>query len=193
MNFCTLIPPYPKKAYIVSIFLSFQDKLTVFTFSLLQTTLAEITEDVTKIDAAVKKYSKHHFTVLDSCSILPVTFSSRLLLQKKYWEHPTLEYTPEKRQQMFVPLLDNPQLYTLLVVPQHHDEKKDIWQFFAAIPFFLNTPKSTIEQFMNTSNTPVDPRAKYAALYTFGHAIRFDWRTGKRTKLLTSSRENTAN
>ena len=186
MKFCYLTPPFPKKAYITSLFIGASGGLTMETLTLIQTTYTNIHEQVGEFARRlIEEDEENEIQIADICQVIPIVFSSHVPLYKKYWENPTFEYSFQDRQLAFLSALNSPQLYRLLVVPVLFEEKKNAWFFSASIPFLHNTSKETIEQFILSSKETVEESAKYAALYDFSKPIRFNWKMKKTLPLLS--------
>lgn len=178
MKPCSIAPSFSHRAYVVSFFLQTDEQIQLFTLSLLSLTPEDVVKDVGDLEEHIaKERQDQDVHLLDSCLIIPATFSSLFELKKEFWDNPTVPYSGDVRQKAFIPLLSHPTLYQLLVLPYYFDEKTNIWQFAASLPLPAQTPQETITRFMMTSDAVVDPRAQYAAIYDLATPIRFNWKT----------------
>lgn len=116
-----------------------------------------------------------------------LTFESLIPLKKEYWENPTMKYDSWERNHLFMKMALHPQLYKILVVPVYIDEKDQALD--AVLPMQRVTDK-IIENFMMSSDQIVDERSKYAAIYTFDHRMKFDWKTGEITEVIHDGGRN---
>lgn len=180
MKFCSITPPYPVRAYIVSFFLQVEDQITLITLSLISQTPEDIVADMQELVEHVEKEKENdQIQVMESCLVIPITYAAAVPLKKKYWANPSMKYSGDDRQKAFIQLLNNTKLYQLLVLPYFHDKETDKWQFSATIPLLAHPSPETIERFMMTSDAVVDQTAKTAALYDLTDPIRFNWKTKK--------------
>lgn len=178
-KFCYLRPRFPQNSFVVMLFLLEQDKV----YNILPkypafTTLEQATHSIQdSVDVIKKKQTA--ISIADACILLPLKFASNIPLKPEYWTNPSVAYTPVNRASMFLPLHDNYKDYKILVTPGEFDEKQDLWELNALLPIKNGTPKKALEQFMLSSDTYVNHRAKYAALYAVNAPQRFLWKTGK--------------
>lgn len=68
--------------------------------------------------------------------------------------------------------------HKLLVVSSIYVKKANHFELCAAYPFSIFAEDKEIEKFIYGSNQKVDIRANNAALYLFGEAKRYNWKTG---------------
>lgn len=117
--------------------------------------------------------------IVDTSVIVPITLQRLYPLKREFWENPSVHYDAFDRLKGFWNAVERPNFYQLLVTPLWVN--KELF-FHAAIPFYVSSTDRDIESFMLTSDYPVDERAKFAALYTLGIPLRFNWKTGDVTK-----------
>lgn len=181
-EFCYLEPDYPKKAYIATLFLIYQEKINIFPLRGITTSLDETASYIKEIVDDFREKTDQ-IEIPEDCSLIPITFSSLLPLKKEYWDNPTDHYMTEERERLFINLYRNPLMHEMLVTPEYYDEDSDLWYLDATLPLKAGTPEPVIEQFMLSSTVQVDYRAKHAAIYTLSEPKRFNWLTKEVSKV----------
>jgi len=173
-RYCYLEPDFPRSAFVVIVF--FVGKNTAV-FPLHQTVTSQ--DDAARYVKEIYDHMKSKSPDIDIpelCSLIPITFHTLIPLKREYWQHPTLKYTYDQRDSLFLKLMDNPTLHQLLVTPAYYNSKKKIWEFTASLPLPYNASPKIIEQFMFQSDQAVDARAKSAAIYSVGEPKRYNWK-----------------
>lgn len=140
-------------------------------FYLLQKTIAEIVMDIRLIR---NEYENKDFRIDDVLIIMPVLFHSYVPLKRIYWNDPWITFDPEMRADEFARILDYSDFYRILVTPSLTEKKEEV--FAAATPFYKTAKDKDIENFMLTTDFPVDETAKFAALYEPQKPFELEWR-----------------
>lgn len=175
-EYCVIEPVFPKDAFIIVAIL-FNTKEQNITGILPLSTVFTAPEEVkvTLLDI-VKNSKDQNFTLLTECMLIPIKLHALHSLKKEYWANPSIHYDTWDRIKQFLPVVNNPTLYHLLVTPSYIEEKQNpILQ--AALPLLNPNDTELIEKFMLTTDLPVDERAKSAAIYSLGKPMRFNWET----------------
>ncbi len=175
--YCTLDPEFPEKAYMIFLFILHNDQI-VGTLP-----LDAIYDDTDHAADGVKQIieqlesSQKPVTVPHECILIPITKYSLFPLKKEYWKKPSISYNEQTRIISFRPVLNNPSLFALLVTPYSYDDTVKKWYLHAAMPLANEKDVKPVERFMQVSDYVVEPRAKFAAIYTIGEKMRFNWNT----------------
>lgn len=172
----TLDPVFPKKAYLLFLFILHDEDIAGILP--LEGIFTKLEDASIAIENTVQQLNNvpHPLTVPHETILFDLSFQSLVPLKKAYWDNPSLPYDTQTRLKTFSPLINNPFLYSLLVTPFAYDDNTDIWYLNAALPL-LKVDKSIIERFMLSSDQVVEPRAKHAAIYTITDKKRFNWST----------------
>jgi len=187
IKYCSVIPDFPKNAWMVTIFiLSVKDYKVIGTYPLtnLFVNLDELSLDMKQLTEHNSK--KNKIKIAELVSILPVTFESLYPLKKEYWDNPGSHFDTDERIRLLRNAVEKPGFYKFLVTPDIID---NVWVYSAALPFFISSDNSLIEKFMLKSDWPVTPLAKYAAIYLLGKPCIFNWRTKEVSNLLAENRK----
>lgn len=172
IQFCTKQVEYPKEGYAVILYLINSEKQNiVYPHSQVFPTKEHIKTELLAFRKDMQ--DSHGVTLFETCLLMPVFFEADFPLRPEFWEHPDTDYTHNDRRSTFLAASVNAGLHKLLVTPSK--TKKEGWQHLAALAFPVSTPMQTLEQFMMTSNWPVEETAKNAAIYTFGEPRMYDW------------------
>jgi hypothetical protein len=177
IKFCYLEPPFPKKGFLVFIYLfhpEYPDKCLFYPLESLFKTLEDTQKGVKRLVRIMKKQG---FDIPKKALLIPMELLSLYPLRKEFWEGPgSLDCSdPNFRMRSFIECLNNRVLYKILVLPTHKHGSK--WVLFAATPFNLNTTNEGIDNFMKMSDIRVEYCAKHAAFYSFGESVGFNWKT----------------
>lgn len=172
-KYCYLEPKFPKEAFIVSLFVMKDGPQGMVTISFLFTETKYACEVV---EETLKAAEIKNFDVPELAVMTYLKFDSLVPLKREYWAKPTMHYDGWERNGLFTKMLAHPHLYSTLVVPTYIDGKDQELQ--AVLPMKVVSDK-TIENFMMSSDQIVDERSKYAAIYTFDHRMKFNWKTGE--------------
>lgn len=181
-KYCTYTPNFPKDAYMIIAHITHKSLsrsyVRKYPFINLVTTLDEVVSDIN--DFSKFADNKSEIMLEDICTIVPVYFHSLFPLREEFWKSPTQNYDAQERIKLLSQAISKFEMYKLLATPHIENEFETV---AAAIPFYLSADNSLIEKFMLTSDWPVDPKAKYAALYLFNKPKRFNWKTKEITDL----------
>lgn len=177
IQYCTINPNFPKKGYLVIFFFVNKVNESIYPIDNLYLHPKDAIPDLQKLREKYPDTEIHHESIL-----VPLHFNHHIEMRKEYWtESKSLPYDISDRIKVFLRFLEKPDFYEMFVVCGGKDDKKK-WHFNSAIPLKINTSQKEIDNFMFTSNLPVDERSKYSAIYTVGTPKRFNWETGKITK-----------
>lgn len=182
-EYCYLTPDFPESALIVAVFFESKTMPTLMVAPLstvskdINEAIESIEEFVETIKISKQKDLKQVQEVIDTAMLIPITFMKLYPLKKEYWTECKIDKDLKDRIYAFLPVLNNLQVYKLLVVPYGHIKKK--WEFAAAYPFSVFDDDKDIEKYIFGSNQVVDIRSKYAAIYSFGVPKRLNWKTGE--------------
>jgi hypothetical protein len=176
-KYATLQPPYPQRAYFAAVFVQIEgDVAGVVPFIELRGSVADCTLAIREVLNQMQLGEETK--VPDYAIVVPISLINRYPLRREFWEAPDQQYTDELRIRAFLPALNHPEFYHLIVTPWYHDEEKS-WTFSAAIPKLSTSNDDIVEQFMLHSTMPVDIRATDAAIYQMEAPLRLNWKTGK--------------
>ncbi len=174
-EWCTKIPSFPSTSYMVYFSVgngndsSWKQPMTHIYHS-----TSEIKDAAIELNEEVSKHSDHE--VYEEAIVIPLKFDRHILLREEYWKKPSVHYSEINRLKAFWQVTDKPSLYHLLVTPTWHKKKLFL---SAALPLYASATDDVIEQFMRTSDFPIDKRAKYAGIYALGQSFRLHWETGE--------------
>lgn len=172
IQYCTEDVPYPLKAYVVALFCTSESELKIiWPLTTLQSDYKDIVKSVRTFQKQVTG-KKNGIILPDICFVMPVLFTRKYPLRKEFWQKPSNPYETSQRLSSFVHAIDKPLLYSLLVTPMKY---RNSWRYAAALPIPNSTSDSVIEQFMKTSDWPVEESAKDAAIYSFSTVIIYNW------------------
>lgn len=192
-KYCYLTPDFPKEAFII---------VLLFNIAKVQSMLMPLSTVIKNIDEAdkciadfligvnkLKNHDKIKFS--EFAMIVPITLEKLFPLKKDYWTKCKLDPKYDDKFYVFIPAITNMSFHKLLVVPYKYIKKINHWELCAAYPFSIFDEDKEIEKFIYGSNQKVDVRAKYAALYVFGEAKRYNWKTGVVSEIeKTNPKEN---
>ncbi len=188
-EFCSLEPDFPKEAFITFLLLSENyNMLGMYPMPSIYRTFDDVTYSMQKTVHEANK--KGDFSINDICILIPISFAVQYPLRREFWTKPAMHFGDNERIKIFTPVALHPEFYRLLITPTYFDNN-GIWHLHATLPLHLSTNFSAIEQFMLLSDQPVDERAKYAAVYNLGHAIRYNWKTKETSTMQMEVREKT--
>lgn len=182
-RYCYLKPDFPEKALITAVFFTTKTMpaLMITPLSMVVTDINEAIERIKDFEITIKisknKDTKKIKEIIDTAMLIPITFVKLYPLKKEYWTKSKIDATLKDRIFAFLPVLNNVQVYKLLVVPFGLVKRK--WEFVAAYPFSIFDDDKDIEKFIYGSTQCVNIKAKYAAIYSFGVPKRLNWKTGE--------------
>lgn len=179
---CYLTPNYPKEAFMVVLFFTSKEiPLMIIPLSTISKNIDDAIESIYNFVESLKNTenedAKKISEVIDIGVLLPITFQKLFPLKKDYWTKTSKESVIDDKILAFLPVINNPHFYKLLVVPYGHIKKH--WEFCVSYPFSMFSEDLEIEKFIYRSNQVVDIEAKYAAVYSFGAPKRLNWKTGE--------------
>jgi hypothetical protein len=178
-RYCYLEPDYPTSGFIATLFLV-RDNLPFGMLPLikLHRTLDELMTSIKPTVEQALAEEGADYTIPDTAILTPVSFLATYPLKKEYWDHSTYDYDPLARFRAFLPMLNEPWLYKMLVLPNYYDYTKR-WHLAAVIPMLQTVADTAVETFMQKANFPTDPRARSAAFYEVGNGKCLNWKTGE--------------
>lgn len=178
-DYCSLTPVFPDKAYLIYIFILHNGQLVALLP--LDTIFSDPDTAIEGVKAAISQLDpvSQNMTILEECIIIPMQYQSLFSLKKEYWKKPVLHYSPQVRAKTFLPVIENPLFFSILVTPFVFDDTTSIWHFSAALPLINPPDTKEIEKFMYQSDHVVEIRAKNAAIYSLENKLRFNWKTGE--------------
>lgn len=181
-EYCTLDVAYPTEGYIAILFAVLNDSKSIIPVDQIFASLDESSEYLGEL---VDEFMRRDILtgVEDTCLLIPIRLDSFYSLKREYWENPSIPYTYDHKTNLFLQLAKKPELHKLLVTPDFYDEEQDEWSLSIALPLKYKTEGKALEQFMLTSDSLVDERAKNAAIYTLGGAMHFNWKTKAAEKI----------
>ncbi|MBI4097210.1 MAG: hypothetical protein HY428_02225 [Candidatus Levybacteria bacterium] len=176
-EYCTLAPDYPSAAYMIFLNpIKGARVLDPYPMTFVYRSLDEVIKILREAVSEIRISGE--LTILQHVILLPLRFATLYPLRREFWQSPTHHYDSLDRLRTFKPLAKTPQFYKLLVTPTFLDDTGK-WHLNATLPLYLSMNENIIEQFMFHSDQSVDERAKYAAIYTFGKPIQYNWETKK--------------
>lgn len=171
-------PVYPPSAFVGFIMLTTKNgATTAYPLNRMYTANADFFADAGEHQETI---ATPGVTISDVGIILPLEFSRIWELKPEYWNDPSVHFGHMDRSKLFSASLSAPAFYDVLVTPSGMKEGTEL--FSAAMPIPAGNTDRVIEQFMRTSDYPVDEEAKYAAVYTPGMPFGINIRTGEVTK-----------
>lgn len=179
-KFCYRIPEYPHHAFGAVAFgydLASDQPRFAIPISPLFSGLDEMRETMNTF-ATELVVAGAGFELGDNVVIVPMTFHDLVPLKKEYWKKSLVSFDLSLRSTLFVPFLEKPYKFQLLVTPLSSlAGGKE--RFAVAMPFATPAAPGHVEAFMKTSDWEVDQLAKYAAMYNPGELFTCDWKTGE--------------
>lgn len=175
-EYCSVKPKFPKKLYFAGIFLGGNDQIIFLPFHQTFTTIK-------KLDAYLKEvYEEFKSMGADAVIppetiVIPMTLESLIPLKREYWEGEHQEFSRDERTHLFLQFVKTPQLHKVLVTPQYYDQKKDHFEFDAAMPMKISAGEKELEHFMYHSDYPVNESASHAAFYISEKSMRYNFET----------------
>lgn len=112
--------------------------------------------------------------VRDSVLIIPLKFVHDYKLESEFWGNPAFDYNFHVRNVEFFKAANLHEAYHVLVTPDKREAP-----FTVAFPY-LSESEDHLRLFMETSNWPVDPKAKHAAIYKMEKPYSFNVVTGEK-------------
>lgn len=176
-KYCYMAPDFPKEAYAVIIFLM-TDQGMKLTFPLygLYTSIESINQSVREIEEDLLNKPEPGAQILERGVIVPLRLAEIYPLKPEFWSNPSKHYASEDRIRAFSNMLLSEHPYLMLVTPSRYDDKHKTWQFSTAMPMPLTFNDADLEQFMLTSDYPVESRANAAALYAIRKPQGIEWK-----------------
>lgn len=165
-RYCYLTPNFPQTAFSIVIFIQKEnDKKIVFPLYGLYTSIDGIGESIRELEAEFRKYGNHQNKIMDLGIVIPLVFNETYPLKRIHWANPSKHYAMEDRMRDFTKSLLSDDPYIMLVTPREYEEKSKTWQFNIAFPLSLTASDEELENFLLTSDYPVEERANSVAIY----------------------------
>jgi len=177
-KYCSIQPNFPKSAYLCYIFYASNSNLLLVPYHKIFTKLDEVREYILETVEFTKEKDAS-VEISPESIIIPLKLESLVPLMRKYWEGAHEEFTYDDRTHLFLEFLRKPQHYKMVVTPSDYDDKSKIFSFKAALPIKGTSGLSTVENFMQHSDYPVNEMASHAAIYTPKLPKRYNWLTKK--------------
>ncbi len=181
-KYCYLTPDFPKEAFIIVATLSSITKLP-----LMFTPLSYVIKNMEEADKCIEDFiiginklaNEDKIKVLEYTMIIPITLEKLFPLKKDYWTKGKIDPKYDDKFFAFLPAISNRSFYKILVEPCEYVKKTNHWELHVAYPFSVFDDDKEVEKYIYGSDNVVDTRAKYVALYLFGEAKRYNWKTGE--------------
>jgi len=178
-EYCSIQPVFPKVAYIVFLFYGNSEKMLVYP-------MYQVFPDIQSIDEPIKKVLDHFqdqegsIEIPDQAVIVPITYESKISLERKYWEGEHFHYPYHDRLHLFLQMLDKPDFYHLFIVPTTYDKISKSFELECALPIKIGSSiDREVENFLQHSDYSVDERAASVALYSIGKPMSYNFVTKK--------------
>jgi hypothetical protein len=172
---CSRVPVYPTTAFAGLITLTpTGGRAAVYPLSRLYTAQSDFIGDALNHQETI---ATPDVAIGDVGFIIPLTFDRLWELKEEYWTDPTVHFGHMDRAHLFTAAILTPDFFSMLVTPNGYTKGKDILS--AAMPVPASRTDSVVEQFMRSSDFPVDEEAKYAAVYTIGSPVGINIKTGE--------------
>lgn len=178
-KYCYLDPDFPDTAFAAVILLRSEELgLSILPFDFIYVDIEDIKKSVHLVFEEISKQS-NEMIIEDNILVFPITLQKRYPLKRAFWSTNVPKYSISHKVKAFIPLIDRPFLYKLLVTPAFYETKHKRWYLNATYPFSIFAEDTEIEEFMFNSDQPVYQKAKNAALYTLELPKRLNWKTGE--------------
>ncbi len=187
-DYCSLTPEFPKKAFMLFLFILQEDNvLGSVPMESIYTTPKNAAYGVGQAMSHFNSLDKT-ITVPEECLLIPLSLNSLYPLKKGFWKKPEIKYDSQIRMKTFTKVLEYPEFFSLLVTPFSYEQDSNKWYLNATIPLPATNNSSIIEQFMLKSDQVVESKAKYAAIYNIEGKLRFNWQTNEMKRFDDSAR-----
>lgn len=187
-EYCSIAPDFPKDGFIIILLLFNIEDNKVMGILPLSSIFTHPDQVENTVMDLLQNGKNKELTVLTNAILIPIKFHSLYPLERKYWENPTIHFDTWDRVKLFIPVLEQPAFYHLLVTPSSIEKEQTI--LHATLPLTNPDDTETIKKFMLTSDLPVDERANSAAIYSLGNSIKFNWQTKEVEKIEKNSGSN---
>lgn len=177
-DYCSKKPHFPKTAYIVFLFFSKDEKVTVFPMKQVYPDLEIVKDPIIEIVEHIKK-KRSEVEVSFECAVVPISFKKIIPLKREYWEGQHESYNYDFHLSLFIRLLHKPEFHKLLVVPTDFFPDLNYFKLEAALPLKITAGDIEIEQFIKGSDYEVHETASHAAIYFLNNPFSYNWETGK--------------
>ncbi len=176
IDYCSLEPDFPQEAYLLFLFILHEgESVGMVPLDAIYRTPEDAADAVD--DVIEQLGQSEHITIPEEALIMRVTLTTLFPMKQEFWKKPSLSYDQHARVKAFSPVARHPEFYSLLVTPFAYDDAISSWFFNATLPFLYNGQTDIVEQFMQTSDQVVEPRAKHSAIYQIEEKNRFNWKT----------------
>ncbi len=175
--YCYRIASFPKEAYMNYVFYGRNEDIAMlYPFETVYPSIENLAEEMRNYSFEWNKEMANGMEIIDVSIIVPLVFHSLYPLRREFWNNPTMNFDDLDRFRGFWKAAAKPHFYKVVVTPQWL--RKQV-AYHAVVPFYITAQVRDIDAFMMHSDYPVDERAKYAAIYTIGTPLRFNWKTGE--------------
>jgi len=182
-------PLFPQRGYMVAAWITYDEReYTNLPFTL--TRLFRSREEIFSYMAQYKSEAEEKYSgliVLESVLVVSLKLDTLVPLKKMYWQAPSVEVDLINKAAAFLAFYDQPSFHKILVTPRGVYYENGQEEFLVAIPILESGLEKKLEAFMRTSKHPVDPTAKYAALYEPIKIESYNWKTGKKSPVKRGS------
>ncbi|MBI4067163.1 hypothetical protein HY407_02175 [Candidatus Gottesmanbacteria bacterium] len=171
------IARFPIEAYMNYVFYSHgEDIVMLYPFENVYPTITALQDSMQDYATEWDEEKANGMEIAEVSIVVPISFAKLYPLRAEFWNNPDLHFEDLDRFRGFWKAASKPEFYKMLVTPTWNGKKLS---YHAAIALYITATNREIDNFMLYSDFPVDERAKYAAVYTFGHPLRFNWKTGE--------------
>ena len=176
---CSIDPAFPERAYLTVVMFAEKNGslAAIYALERIVTTPEDAVSYAAKTIPELEK-GNPEYMAMQTLSVFPISLSSRYPLRREFWESPDVRFSPQTRTGQFAKISKFPEAYDILVTPWELSKKQP--SYLAAMALLRSTGEGVIEQFMLHSDWPVDPLAKFAAVYHMHPPEFYNWMTGKK-------------
>ena len=183
-KFCFLTPDFPKMAYIPVahiIHLVFPELADNKSYLPLEILTSSLIDPIPGMNQLEKHLQNEGDLKLDKiCTLMPLYFESLIPLRREFWGGPGLNYNHKHRYVSLMRSFVDSEFYKIMVTGFFEQNN---WIFYPAVSYYVNAQAGDTEKFFFDADWAVDERSKYAAFYTIGNPLRFNWKTGEVSKI----------
>lgn len=178
-TYCCVTHHFPDRALVLFLLIHDHEKLTfLYPVGPIYNSIADIISDGRYFGSLTS--GQDGLRLSQDALILPVRLEKLYPLEKRFWMAPQLNYSQLDRLDLISKAAANYSFFKLVVTPFTPGKKT---LFMSAFTYYVNSSEKIIETFMLKSNFPVDPKAKYAAIYKFEKGMHLNWTTGAVSQL----------
>lgn len=188
IQYCSKNYPYPVKAFTTFFYVLNDSSMLYYPTTRIYTSINDIAGEGDFVENTFP--DRENMALSDTAIALPLDLERLYPLKKDFWAKPTLHYDHLHRLKLFMKMLEQSDFYRLVVTPIKNSGEIS---YVGALPIMSNTPDSVIEQFMMTSDFPVEETAKFAAIYKVGKPMTINWRTNEAISLYKEKEDKPGN